>query len=296
MLLNYLRIVYRNLLKNKAFSFINIFGLSVGMAAFLLIMQYVRFERSYEDFNTNATNISRITLDVYNGSGYVVTDCETHAPMGPMLKEKMPEVQDFVRMYHCDGLVDIKAGTQKFLEEGIYFADPSAVRIFTLNVLHGNATQALTDPFQTVITASIAKKYFGRVNVVDEPIEINKQVYTIKSVIEDLPENTHLKFGILLSHASLSKLYGYKEDEWYGNNEYTYLLMLPGTDLVSFNKKLEALSATLKDKLNNARYVAEPIKDIHLYSNKTYEPEVNGNAKAVYFLLIIAIFIIVIAW
>src|SRR5688572_32118723 len=91
MLRNYLNIAYRTILKTKVFSFINILGLAVGMAAFMFIIQYVQFERSYEKFNQNADNIYRITLDLYNGNEYVVTDCETYAPVGPLLKEKMPE-------------------------------------------------------------------------------------------------------------------------------------------------------------------------------------------------------------
>jgi TM2 domain-containing membrane protein YozV len=133
---SYFKIGWRNLLNNKGFSFINIFGLAMGMTAFLLIVHYVRFERSYEDYNPNADNIYRVTLDQYKGSEYVVTDCETQAPLGPMLKEKMPEVKDFVRMFNNDdGLHDVKVGAQIFLEDGIYFADQSAFKLFSLDVV-----------------------------------------------------------------------------------------------------------------------------------------------------------------
>lgn len=115
---NYLTIAYRNLLKHKVFSFVNIFGLAVGLVAFLFIIHYVRYVRSYEDFHTNADNIFRITLDLYNGAEYIVTDCETYAPVGPLLTETMPEVLDYVRMFHNDGLQDIRVGDQNFLEEG----------------------------------------------------------------------------------------------------------------------------------------------------------------------------------
>lgn len=297
MVRSYFRIAYRTLLNSKAFSFISVFGLTVGTTAFLFIIHYVRFESSYEDFNTNAQNIYRITLDFYKGSEFIVSDCETHAAIAPLLKEKMPEVRDFVRMFHNDGLQDIKVGTQKFLDEGIYFADSSAFKIFELRVLHGESGSALGNPNQAVLTASATMKYFGRTDVVGETIEIDKTLYRVTSVIADPPANTHLKFTALLSHITLTKIYTwYKEDDWNGNNEYSYLLMAEGTNLESFNEKLRSISVSLNDKLNNARYVAEPIKDIHLMSNKTYEPEVNGNAKTVYFLLIIAVFIIVIAW
>src|SRR5688572_9864586 len=121
---NYLRIAHRTLLKNKLYSFINVAGLVVGMTAFLFIVQYVRFEHSYEGYNTKAENIYRVTLDLFNGNEFVVTDCETHAPVGPELKAKYPEVIDYARMFHNDGLQDVEANNQKYLQEGIYFADP----------------------------------------------------------------------------------------------------------------------------------------------------------------------------
>src|SRR6478609_4641387 len=98
MVRNYFTIAYRHLIKNKTFSLINIFGLAVGMAAFLLIIHYVRFERSYENFHTNADNIARVTLDIYKGPEFVVSDCGMYARIGPLLKEKFPEVLDFARL------------------------------------------------------------------------------------------------------------------------------------------------------------------------------------------------------
>jgi putative ABC transport system permease protein len=297
MIKNYLRIAYRTLSLNKVFSFINVFGLSIGMASFLFIIQYVSFERSYEDYNRNAENVFRITLDLYKGSEYVVTDCETYAPVGPLLKTTMPEVVDFVRMFHNDGLQDIEIADRKFLEEGIYYADPSAFEIFSVVMLQGDERTALSQPSQVVLSATMATKLFGSTNVIGESLKIDKNLYTVSGVMKDVPPNTHLKFNALLSHLTLYKLNEwYKDDSWNGNNEYTYLLMAPGTDLKQFNKKLTELSISLKDKIGDERFVAEPMKDIHLHSNKSFEPEVNGNARTVSFLLIIAIFIIVIAW
>ncbi len=297
MLKNYLSIAYRTILKTKVFSFINILGLAVGMAAFMFIIQYVQFERSYEKLNENADNIYRITLDLYNGNEYVVTDCETYAPVGPMLKEKMPEVIDYARMYHNDGLQDIEANNRKFLEEGIYFADASAFKIFSIELLQGDKTTALSAPYKVVLSETMAKKYFGRIDATGESLKIEGNLYQVTAIMKDPPYNTHLKFNTLLSHITLPAMYQwYKEDSWNGNNEYTYLELEPGTDLATFNSKLVAFAESFKDKIGTERFVAEPIKDIHLYSNKSFEPEVNGSAKTVYALLIIAIFIIVIAW
>lgn len=298
MLRNYISVAYRSLFKNRVFSFLNIFGLAIGMAAFLFIIHYVRFERSYENFHENADNIYRVTLDLYNGSEYVVTDCETHAPLAPMLKAKQPEVVDYVRMFHNDGLQDIEVDNRRFLDEGIYFADASVFTVFTLHTLQGDPETALVEPYKIALSETAAKKYYGKTDVVGESLKLSNHIYQVTAVFEDLPSNTHLKYIALLSHATLPKMFSWYNDtdNWGGNNEYTYLQMAPGTDVTKFNKTLADLSVALKDKIDDDRFVAEPIKDIHLFSNKSFEPELNGSARVVYVMLIIAIFIIVIAW
>ncbi len=295
---NHLRVAYRNLLKNKVFSYINILGLAIGMAAFLFIVQYVRFERSYEGFHVNSENTLRLLVEFYKGSEYVMTDSETYAPLGPFLKEKMPEVVDFVRLYGIDGFISVKAGSKNFLESGLYWADPSVFDVFTHPVVQGDAKKALIAPFEVVLTESMAKKYFGRTNVIDESIEIDKNLFRIKAVIKDAPANTHLKFSFLLSRLSFKTVKPwYPDDKWNNNNEYTYVVTRPGTDLQAFNEKLRILSATeLKSFLPDERIIAEPIKDIHLYSNNPYDPEPGGSAQSVYYFTLIALFIITIAW
>ncbi|MBX2897404.1 MAG: ABC transporter permease [Cyclobacteriaceae bacterium] len=294
---SYFKIGWRSLLKSKGYSFINMSGLALGIACFLFLISYVRYERSYENFHSNADNIYRVTLDLYQGEEFLVTDCETYAPFGPLAKEKMPEVIDFVRLMNNDN-TRVKIGEQKYLEERSYFADSSVFTVFSFKALHGTLQGALSKPHQVVITASTAKKYFGETDVVNQTIEARGGLYKITAVIEDVPANTHLKFNFLLSHVTYPKIENhYTDQSWEsGNNEYTYLLMAPGTDIIAFNKKLTDLSASLKDKINEDRFSAEPIKDIHLYSNKTYEPEANGNARTVYALLLIAIFIMGLAW
>lgn len=297
MLNNYTRTAWRSLLKNRVFTAINVIGLAAGVAAFLFISIYVRFERSYEAFNPQADNVWRITLDIYNGSEYVVTDCETHAPMGPLVKSKFPEVVDFVRMYSNDGVTEVKIEDKKFLETGTCFADPSVYDLLAVNLVKGDADNSLAEPYKVVISESKARKYFGNTDVIGESLMIGGTVYQVTGVIADQQPNTHFKFSVLMSHSTLYKLrQHYTDENWDGNNEFTYLLMQPGTDIASFNKKLLALSAELKDKLNNGKYAAEPIRDIHLHSHKSFEAEVNGDAKIVNILAIVALFIIAIAW
>jgi putative ABC transport system permease protein len=294
---SYFKIGWRNLLRNKGYSAINIGGLALGITCFLFLLSYVRFERSYEDFHKNGGNIFRVTLDLYKNGEFLMTDCEMYAPFGVLAKEKMPEVIDFVRMMNNDN-TRVKIGEQKFLEERSYFADSSVFTIFSFKPLYGSLLGSLSKPNQAVLTKSTAQKYFGRTDVVNESLEAEGGLYKITAVIEDVPANTHLKFDFLLSHITYPKINkNYTDQSWdSGNNEFTYLLMAPGTDVKVFNGKLKDLSVSLKDKINDDRFSAEPMKDIHLYSNKTFEPDVNGSARTVYALLIIAIFIIGLAW
>ncbi len=294
---SYVKIGWRNLLKNRIYSFINIIGLALGIACFLLLVGYVRLERSYEDFHKNADHIYRVTLDLYKGTEFLMTDCETYAPIGPLAKETMPEVTDFVRLMNNDN-TRVKIGETKFLEERSYFADSSVFSIFSFALLHGSLRGALSKPNEAVVTARTAQKYFGRTDAVNESFEARGGVYKVIAVIEDIPANTHLKFDFLLSHVTYPSIQeNYTDQSWEtGNNEFTYLLMSPGTNINDFNTKLKQLSASLKEEIGNDRFTAEPIKDIHLYSNKTYEPDVNGSARTVYALLLIAVFIIGLAW
>jgi putative ABC transport system permease protein len=294
---SYFKIGWRNLLRNKGYSAINIGGLVLGITCFLFLLSYVRFERSYEDFHKNGDNIFRVTLDLYKNGEFLMTDCEMYAPFGPLVKEKMPEVVDFVRMMNNDN-TRVKIGEQKFLEERSYFADSSVFTVFSFKPLYGSLLGALSKPNQVVITASTAQKYFGRTDVVNESIEAEGGLYKITAVLEDVPANTHLKFDFLLSHATYPRINkNYTDDSWdSGNNEFTYLLMTSGTDVTVFNKKLKDLSVSLKEKINDDRFSAETMKDIHLYSHKTFEPDVNGSARIVYALLGIAFFIIGLAW
>lgn len=295
MLKNYIKIAFRNISNNKTYSFLNIFGLAIGVSASLLILQYVRFETSYENSHKNADQIYRATVDLYNGNEYVETDCGMYAPFGPAVKEEMPEVLDFVRFYPFS-LKEVKVEDKQFFEDNIYFTDPSAFTIFTYSPIAGNLSSALKNPFEAVITKSAAIKYFGTADVVDKTFQIENKDYKIQAVIEDLPPNTHLKYNFLLSRSSVQTLMPwYYESPWKINNEFTYLLLQPGTDLSEFNAKLHDFSESKRAEIKDEKFSVQAIKDIHLYSNKAFEPEVNGNAQVVYFLLVIGFIILIIA-
>jgi len=283
----YFTTAWRSLRKKKFYTSINVLGLSVATAAFLLLINYVQFERSYEKFHRNADNIYRLTLDLYKGSEFVVTDCETYPPMGPTLKSTMPEVLDYVRMQDL-GESEITHLDKAFLSSKAYAADASLFQVFDVKFVKGDSKTALSAPLQAVITEDIAKKFFGSTDVIGNTLTMRGEQLKITGVIKEMPPNTHLKFDFLVPFITLEK-WGTNLNSWGGNNNYTYLLMKPGTNLAQFNEKLKLFS---KERLKQEVVTAEPIKTIHLYSNKTFEPDVNGNAKTVNFLLMIALLII----
>ena len=297
MIKNYLVIALRNLLKNKTFTIINVLGLAIGIASTLLISQYVHFERSYESMHANAEDIFRITLNLYNDGEFIENDCETYQTLGPDLTEKMPEVLSYARFMNWDA-AEIKVKDKAYYETKIYMADSSVFELFSYDILFGNPISSFNEPFKIVISESVANKYFGKSEVVGETMSIQHtdDPLEIVGVIADLPQNTHLKFDMLISHATIPKYYKwYLKYPWGGNNEYTYLKMEKGADVAEFNKKLEVYSNNI-EALEDEIVTSEEIKDIHLYSNKTFEPEVNGSVQSVNFMALVAILIMIIAW
>lgn len=294
---NYLKIAVRNILKNKAVSVINIMGLAIGIASAVLISHYVRFERSYETIYSNSEDIVRITVDLYNGPEFIETDCETYQRIGPQLKEQWPEVRDYVRFMGME-TVQVRVKDRKFYEKTLYFADPSAFSIFNYDIIAGDPAKSFDQPRKVVVTESTANKYFSTTDVVGKTMEFSgaNEDFEIVGVIADIPQNTHLKFDMLISHETVPTLFSWYENNlWNANNEYTYLLLQPGVNLTDFNNKLEAYTKDIKE-IEDEMFTAEWIKGIHLYSNKTFEPEVNGSGQSVNFMAIIAIFIIILAW
>lgn len=290
MLRNYLKIAWRNLNKHRLYTLINVMGLALATAAFLLIINYVRFEYSYEDFYKNADNIYRVTLDRYKDAEFVVTDCETHYPLGPLMKKEMPEVKDYVRMQSMEGFQEIKQGNRVFRTDRLYAADPSVFTVFNYRFIDGDPATALNGPFQAVLTASTAQKLFGRVHAKGEIFQSDNKVFTVTGIIEDLPENTHLKINVLVSYATLPAI-GWPMDSWNGNNTYTYVQLAPHSSAAALNEKLKKLS---KEHIKQNLFTAQAIKDIHLYSHKSFEPEINGDIKTVRFLLITAILVLMV--
>lgn len=292
--------------RHKAYSAINILGLAIGIAACLLILQYVSFELSYENFQVNKDRIYRVQQDRYD-NGKLSTQWAAGAyAVGNSFKDAIPEIEDYVKVVQ-NGRVTTEVNNRPLKIEKVYFASSSFFNIFTYPLVAGNKNTALKEPFTAALSETTAKKIFGTTNVVGKPLELNRNSnYTITAVYKDAPVNTQLKPDMLLSYTTYLKWTtdsagNGPETAWEWDGCLTYLLLHKGADPEVVEKKFIPIVKKFTDedmKKYNAAvvYHLQPLKDIHLYSHYMMEPGENGDGKTVYLLLGIAFFIVVIAW
>lgn len=305
MVYNYLKIAWRNLVRHKAFSVINIVGLAIGLAACILILQYVAFELSYDKFNVNRDRIYRVQQDRYN-NGKLSTQWAGGAyAVGNSFKDAFDEIEAYVKVVKRRAIVVNATGNEQLKIEKVYFASQDFFHLFSYPLLNGNPKTALTEPNTVVLTESIARKLFGTSNPVGKTIQANReQLLRVTGVMKDFPANSHLQANIVVSYTTFVKNMGpdnNPEMAWQWDGCLTYLLLRPGTD----PRVLEAKFPAVVDKFageehkryrSAAIYLLQPLRDIHLYSHLMEEVEPNGDGNAVYLLLAIAFFIVVIAW
>jgi len=303
---NFFKIAWRNLIRQRGYSIINIVGLGIGIAACLLILQYVSFELSYEKFQVNKNRIYRVKQDRYD-NGKLSTEWVSGAyAVGNSFKDAIPEIEDYVKLVGNDAVV-AEVNNQPVQIKKVFFASASFFRIFTYPLIAGNGNNALTEPFTAALSESTAKILYGTTNIVGKRLSLNRNSdYTITAVYKDAPANTQLKPDILLSYATYVKWTTDStgkgpETAWMWDGCLTYLLLQKGAhpDVVEkkFKPVVDKFTGEDMKKFNAAvTYSLQPLKDIHLYSHYMTEPEPNGDGKTVYLLLGIAFFIAVIAW
>jgi putative ABC transport system permease protein len=316
MLRNLLLTAYRSIKKNKFFSFLNMIGLGIGMAVFLLIAMYVRFERSYENFVGNSENIYRVTLTTYLNNELVISSAENYPGVGPAFKAELPEVESFARLYNMgykNNVIitreDAKPDPIAFKHRKFLYADSSFLPMMRYELIKGDANTALADPLTAVISEKYATMYFGEEDPIGKMLRLqdddyNNELVKITGVFRDLPANTHLKFDILFSYETL-----YGRGDWAPNrynlswgrkDMYTLIQVRPGTDIRSLEAKFPEVVAkynpALKERNQKDVLSLQPLSSIHLTSNLAEEAEPNGDARIVQFMALIGIFVLVIAW
>lgn len=309
MLTNYLTIAYRNLRKNKVFSLINILGLAIGMAACLLILRYVSFELSYDDFRR--PDIYRLSEHSFMNGETLGQRAQTNPALAPALQRDVPEVVRAARLIHAGPLMSdpvMQVDDRSFHEDNIYFADSSFLSMFSYQMVQGNADQALPQPGSMVVSATVARKYFPDQEAVGQLVTFHRgergpTPVKVTGVFADIPENSHLHTDFLVSFSSLPGDWNLDEN-WEWGNFYNYVEVLPGTDPAMLKNKVlavvEKYIGELLAEYRKAGYTRtwdlQAIQDIHLDSHLEAEAETNGSRRTVEFLTLIACFILIIAW
>jgi len=304
---NYVKIALRNFLKHKGFSFINIFGLAIGVACCLLIVLYVLDEVSYDQYHEKADQIYRVGIRgfVNNNLFHGVVTC---APMAKALVNEFPEVTAATRLRNF-GFPVFRYKDKVFSEEKVFWVDQAFLDVFTVPFIKGDPKTALAQPNTIVLTRSMALKYFGDEDPVGKSLNADKRRdYLVTGVVQDVPHNSHFHYDFLAS------LVTYDDSEspiWVSNNYYTYLVLQEGASSEAFEAKLAALvkkyvgpqiqaavGITLEQFFASGgdwSYFIQPLTGIHLHSHLDYELEPNGDIAYVYIFSIIAIGILLVA-
>jgi len=237
MIKNYLKSAIRSFQKNKVFSVLNVTGLALGIAASLMIMQYVRYERSYDTFNTHAERIYRIQYNSYQ-NGKVNFECAAAVPAaGPAMKKNFPQVVEQVRLYPTSGVLSYNDPVRGLVTSrevnNIQITEPSVFNIFNLELISGNPETCIDAGGKMAISQKAANKYFGDEDPMGKTLTIDGyRDFEIRAVFADLPDNSHIKFDFLVNHAMFDSWVGDWDWEnswgWYDHN--TYVLLQEGTD------------------------------------------------------------------
>jgi len=306
---SYLTTAWRNIKKNKIFSLINIAGLAIGMAACLLILQYVNFELSYDQFNKNISDVYRVYNDRYQNGKLVQHGTITYSAIGKAMQDDYPEVINHARVEPF-GKNIITYGNKKFGEQEVIAVDNSFLTMFSYRLIAGDEKTALKDPFTAVITQTAANRYFGtHTNDLGSLLGRgfvmgrDSMPYKVTGICKDVPENSHLKFDILASYVTmLAGKYPYTQADYdfTDSDFWHYVQLRHGTDYKALETKFAAFSQKhfQGNKISGSveKFYLQPLAKAHLYSDFEYEIGKTGSATVVWGLLIIALFIIVIAW
>ena len=309
MLKNYFITAWRNLIKRKAFSFINIAGLSIGISVCFIIMLYVQDELNFDRFNKNADRIVRIVFkaDINGGKIY---EANVMPQVASAMTKDYPEVEDATRL-RVAGAPKISYKGRNFRDDELVFVDPNFFSIFTLPLIEGDVKTALKEPNTLVITKAAAKKYFGNENPIGKTLVFtsnNNEPFKVTGLIDKVPVNSHFQFDLFGSMTGLNEA---KSDSWMGSNFFTYILLKPGSDYKKLEAKLpgmvekymgpqiqQQMGVSLEQfrkKGNGLGFVLQPLTSIHLYSHSNYELTSPGNVMYVYIFSAIAIFMLLIA-
>ncbi|OEK05359.1 ABC transporter permease [Roseivirga misakiensis] len=286
MIKNYLKMAWRNLIKHKGHTVINVFGLGVGMACFLLILFYVKDESSFDKFHKDYERIYRITEVNYTegGDNYLAN---AYSAIGPALQNDFPEFEAFVR-FHIEEF-SVENGPEKKFQEPLFaFADSTLWDVLDFDLLEGDKKTALADPFSIVITETMAQKYFGDEDAIGKALKVDGQNdFQVTGILKDVPKNSHIQFNFLASFISLRQLQGgWMFNNWYWPPMYTYVKVPQGVSVGRVEAKFPDMVEKYLGKLTAQQrgYKMQALEDIHTTTD--YANELGKTSNKTYLLIL----------
>jgi predicted permease len=288
---NYLKIAYRNILRHKGYSFINIFGLAIGLACSLLILLWVQDELSYDKFHQNAPNLYRVEQEQnYSGKLYHVN--VTPYPCAPVWKDEIPEILEATRYAECGGR-SLRYGENSFIENRLNAVDPSFFTMFDYPLLKGDRQSIMNDKYSIVLDEEIATKYFGTEDPIGKTMLFDNQFnLTVTGLLKKAPSNSILKPTILI-HFEMTKELGEYNESWGSNSIFTFVQIRENVDLAAVNEKITEVVDNHKEK-HTTVFMVDPLTRIHLYGFFGFDHRPVG-IKFIYIFSIIAAFVLLIA-
>lgn len=304
MIRNYLTLAIRNLLKRKVYSFINIFGVAIGISVCLVIWKYIEFELSYDNFHKNGDNIYRTLTTLYTDKKKIAA---VGYDLGPSLTNNIPEIKTYVRISGTESVISYqspKGVLIQFREANILWADSTFLSVFTFEAVFGDLSTALDKPSSIVLTQSMANKYFGKtIDPIGKILNLSGEGdFEVTAVVKTVPQNSHLSFDFLLSIRNNINNPFYKNNpRW--NNFITYVQLNPHTTIDAVQEKMPTFVARyiVGETTSNHKPVItfQPVRKIHLSGGGCAlddgEDE-TGRVDSIYFFILISVFILAIAW
>lgn len=275
------------------YNVLNLMGLALGFAAFLLVIFYIVYETSFEKFHSKAERIYRLTVHYTSNSGYDTHFARVDSDWTKTIPDELPEVSHLIRFQNHEPKF-VRIGDEKFAPEHAYSVDAAVFEVFDFKLLKGDPKSALVQPFSVVITESMAHKYFGeedafgRELIITRYYNTDEEAYKIMGIMEDLLSHTHMPVDMMFS---------FRNEEERSGWAYTYLMTDNGADINSLTKKIESLLVKNEGEksLEGTEYVLQALPDIHLHSDLARELQPNGNIMYVKVFLWVAVFILLIA-
>jgi len=301
MIRNYLKIAYRNLLKNKLFSLINISGMAISMASLFLLSVYILDELKFDKHISDVATKYRVYAEYFHDDGSEKTSAMIPPMIGPTLAAEYAEVESFFRFQNIGGTVLFRAGEKKLTEKRGGYADPGVFEMFSLPVIDGNADRALTQPYTMAISRTLASKYFNDASPIGETLEVFDTLFSVTAVFEDFPRHSHFQQDYFLSMETLAVQIPQPMQGWQWSQFHTYIKLKPGTKASVIESRLKNFAekhAWPITKPNGNYYIPHlmPMEKIHLHaSDHLWDIAIRGNAQTIYILSVTAIFILIIA-